>query len=56
MNITAATYKELQEEIICNNDGLYEQFNEEKFLNDEYTLEELKSITSNWIINNNEAK
>ena len=55
MNIAEMTKEELETEIVCNNEGLYEMFNEEKLLNKEYTLEELQEITANWIIEGNEA-
>ena len=44
------TKQELQNEIVCNNDGLYEMFDENKLLNDLYSHEELITITQNWIM------
>ena len=55
MDITKMSYEQLQEEILFNNDGLYEMFNEQKFLNNDYTLEELIEITSNWVIAGDEC-
>ena len=51
LNVDTATYQELQDEICTNDDGLYEMFNEEKFLSDGYTVEELREITVKWITN-----
>ena len=53
--IESMTKQELQNEIVLNNDGLYNEFNEKKFLNDEYTHEELLQITTNWIISGSET-
>jgi len=55
MQLEKMTRTELENEIICNNDGLYEQFDEQKFLKGEYSFEELVSIVKSWIINGNEA-
>lgn len=54
-NITKLTKEELENEILFNNDGLYEQFDEQKLLNHGYSHDELVEITTNWIIEGNEA-
>jgi hypothetical protein len=55
VHIEKLTREELENEILFNNDGLYEQFDEKRLLNHEYTREELIEITTNWIIEGNEA-
>ena len=55
MDITKMSYEQLQEEILFNNNGLYEMFDEQRFLNNDYTLEELIEITSNWVIAGDEC-
>ena len=49
------TNEQLQTEIICNEDGLYECFNEVRFLADGYTIEELLEIATEWIKDNDEC-
>ena len=48
--IEKLSYQELQNEILFNNDGLYEMFDEEKFLKNQYTHKELIEITTKWIM------
>lgn len=55
-HINTMTREQLENEILFNSDGLYEQFDEGKLLNHGYTHEELIEITTNWIIEGNEAK
>ncbi len=43
------TRQELENEIFINEDGLYEMFDEQKLLKNEYTFEELLEITQKWI-------
>lgn len=47
--INDMTKENLEMEIFENNDGLYEQFDEQKFLSGEYSRGELIAITSDWI-------
>jgi len=47
--------EELQNEILFNEDGLYDQFNEVLFLKGAISHEELLSTTTKWIKENNEA-
>ena len=47
--------EELQNEILFNEDGLYDQFDEALFLKGAILHEELLSTTSKWIEENNEA-
>lgn len=53
--IEKMTKQQLLDEIVCNEDGLYEQYNEARLLNDEYTESELKQIATNWIFINDEG-
>jgi hypothetical protein len=53
--IDKMTREELETEIVLNEKGLYEMFDEKKLINKEYTLEELVEITTEWIIEGNEA-
>lgn len=53
--ITEMTKEELEDEIICNEDGLCEMFEEAKLLKGDYSKEELVAITTKWIEQANEA-
>lgn len=55
ISIDNMTKEQLLAEIVCNDNGLYETYDEGRLLNDEYTEGELKEIATNWIIENNEA-
>ncbi len=56
MTLSKMTKDELQMFIISNNDGLYEMFDESRFLSDGYSLEEMKEITHNWILSGDETE
>lgn len=47
--------EELETEIACNDDGLYEEYNEKKLLAGEYTREEILEVAAAWILAGNEA-
>ena len=55
INIDELTKEQLLDEIVCNDDGLYEEYEEIRLLNDGYTKKELVEIATNWIIKNDEA-
>ena len=55
MIIEKMTKKQLLAEIVCNDDGLYEEYEEVRLLNDGYTEKELKEIATGWIIKNDET-
>ena len=55
-NIETATLEQLEDVIILNDEGLYNEVNEKKFLNNEYNEEELRNIITNWIIRENETE
>ncbi len=55
MDIRTLTKEQLQNEILFNDDGLYEQFDEARLLNGEYTREEMLEIFGNWIQQNDEC-
>ena len=55
MDIDTMTKEQLLAEIVCSDNGLYEEYEEVRLLNDGYSEMELKEIATNWIIENNEA-
>jgi len=55
MDIFTMTKTQLMDEIVCNDLGLYECFDEKKFLANDYTLEELQMITHDWIMDGDEC-
>lgn len=55
-NIETATLEQLEDVIILNDEGLYNEVNEKKFLNNGYNEEELRDIITNWIIRENETE
>jgi len=54
MNVQTATLEELQNEILFNDD-LYKEIEEKRFLNNEYTKDELIEIVTNWVIKEDET-
>lgn len=55
VNIDKMTKEQLLAEIVCNDNGLYEEYEEVRLLNDGYSEMELREIAISWIIKNNEA-
>jgi len=55
MFIEEMTKEQLSDEILFNEDGLYEKFDEEKFLSNEYTVEEMREIVGAWILEGDET-
>lgn len=58
MFIEEMTKVQLEEEILFNEDGLYEKVNEDKFYGrgcEAYTVEELREVVANWIMEGDES-
>lgn len=53
--ITEMTKEELEDEVVCGAQDLYEMFDESKLLKGDYSKEELVAITTKWIEQGNEA-
>lgn len=49
-SVEEMTKQELENEICLNEEGLYEMFDEKKFLSGEYSHKELLEITIKWIM------
>lgn len=54
MNIDTATRRELENMIVLE-DGLYERFDEQKLLSQQYTDSELRAIIRQWITDGDET-
>lgn len=50
MNIDTATQLELETEIVTGEDSLYAMFDEQRLLNNGYTVEELRAICREWVL------
>jgi hypothetical protein len=48
LNVATATREELETAACCE-PGLYEMFDEQRLLNEGYTVEELREIIGQWI-------
>ncbi|MGY2995480.1 hypothetical protein [Mesorhizobium sp. URHB0026] len=56
MFIDANTTRTELEDAICCTNGLYEQFDEQKFLGGGYTTDELRDMICDWISAGDECK
>jgi len=57
MNPMNLTYDELCSELVCNDEltSFYYTLDEERFLNNQYSLEDLRELLMQWFINGDEA-